>query len=297
MVKRTILCLFVSSLIASTLTADPARGLGINMPLAARLIGNGNVRFVTSIDVANHIGAPVQVDFYFDGSNLRTGAPITLTGSVTNEGLTEQAAGVLRARTSAYFEDFIQSLVNANFLPAAALTDGVLGSVMFVFNGLNRAGNASVTARFKNDFGGGTVGVALLGRTLTSGEPRQLVASIRDTRGNTRGDAQLYPNVFINNMGITPTGQPTSDQVTVELSAVSALSGQPIGTPMSVTINSGHTVSISAALTALQVPSFVDSILFYARVTAGSAAIQGIVSQVDNVTRDGSVFEMSRADF
>ena len=44
-------------------------------------------------------------------------------------------------------------------------------------------------------------------------------------------------------------------------------------------------------------PPIEESIFIYAKVTAGDAPLQGIVSQVDNVTGDGSVFEMSRADF
>ena len=39
------------------------------------------------------------------------------------------------------------------------------------------------------------------------------------------------------------------------------------------------------------------TLLICASVTSGNSAIQGLVSQVDAVTKDGSAFEMSRADF
>jgi hypothetical protein len=183
-------------------------------------------------------------------------------------------------------------------LPASALTDGVLGSALFVFNGLSRAGQASVTARFRSDLAGGTVGVALRGREVTGREPQQLVAAIRDSVGNTRGEPKLYPNLFINHIGLTPAGVGTSEPVTVELRAVSNSSGIEVGSPASVTIGSGQTAVISSALQFLQVPAGSDdTILVYARVTSGNGAIHGIVAQVDNTTRDGSVFEMSRADF
>jgi len=67
---------------------------------------------------------------------------------------------------------------------------------------------------------------------------------------------------------------------------------------MTLTIASGQTASVGQVLNALQVlPGTDDTILIYATVTSGNAAIQGLVSQVDNVTKDGSAFEMVRADF
>jgi hypothetical protein len=292
--RTTLVCLLLAAGVAG---AAPAEGLGINGPLAARLTGSGNVLYITSIDVANHGGGDRQVDFYFDGVNLVTQAPLALTGSVTNDGLRAQGLGVLRGRTTAYFEDFVSSLAAASFIPQETVSDGVLGSVLFVFGGVTESGQGAVTARFKNDLAGGTVGVALRGRVLTAREPRQLVVSVRDTRANARGDARVYPNAFINHTGLTSTGEGTTDPVTVELAAVSSRTGQAIGTKAILIIRSGHTVIVGSVLTALQVPAGEESILLFARVTAGNGAIQGIVSQVDEVTRDGSLFEMSRGDF
>jgi hypothetical protein len=274
-----------------------AAGLGINIPLAARLVGSGNTLYVTSIDVSNHSTSTVQVDFYFDGVNSATQAPVTITGSVSLTGLVRQGDARLRARSNVHFEDFISALADAQMLPAEAREQGVIGSVLFVFNNLSKSGQAAVTARFKNDLAGGTVGVALRGREMTNSEPQRLVVAVRDTRGNARGEAQVYPNLFINHTGLTPAGQGDTSLVTVELTAVSNSTGQGIGSPVNVTIASGNTALVGSLLQALQVPAGDDTILVYARVTSGSAAIHGIVSQVDATTRDGSVFEMSRADF
>ncbi len=60
----------------------------------------------------------------------------------------------------------------------------------------------------------------------------------------------------------------------------------------------GRTASVNQVLNALQIPAGTENtILVFARVVSGNVAIHGIISQVDNITRDGAVFEMSRADF
>ena len=275
-----------------------ARGLGVNMPLVARLTGAGNVLYVTTLDVSNHSPVDTQVDFYFDGVNSATGAPVVITGSVALGGLRQQGDGKLRARSNAHFEDFIAALADAQMLPAEAVTQGVVGSALFVFNNLTKSGQGAVTARFKNDLAGGTVGVALRGREMTSSEPQRLVVAVRDTRGNSRGEAEVYPNLFINHTGLTLSGTGTTTPVTVELSAVSNTTGQSVGVPVTLSIHAGNTAIIGSLTQALQIPAGAeDTFLVYARVTSGDAAIHGIVSQVDAVTRDGSVFEMSRADF
>jgi hypothetical protein len=304
MMKHVSLVIFTLTCAAGVAAAElrpaasaTAHGLGVNMPLVARVTGAGNTLYITSLDVTNHATFDVQVDFYLDATNQRTQDPITITGSVTRDGLVEHGAGVLRGRANVHFSDFFASLVSAGRLPSSALSDGILGSVLFVFNGLTRSGQGAVTARFRSDLAGGTVGVALRGREITRSEPQHLVAAIRDSSGNTRGEPKLYPNLFINHTGLTPAGAPTTDPVTVELRAVSNNSGQGIGVPVSITIGSGKTATIGAVLQTLQIPGgSEETILVFARVTSGNGAIHGVVSQVDNTTRDGSVYEMSRAD-
>jgi hypothetical protein len=275
-----------------------AFGMGINLPLAARITGAGNTLYITSLDVTNHSPVEVQVDFYLDAVNQRTQSPVIATGSVTMEGIVPQGAGGLRGRGNAHFSDFFASLAAANLIPTSSLADGVLGSVLFVFNGVTRSGQGSVTARFRSDLAGGTVGVALRGREITAAEPRQLVAVLRDTVGNTRGEPKLYANLFINHIGLTPAGSGTSQPVVVEISAFGNSTGQQLGGTTTVTIASGMTAYIGSVLQILGVPAgSEETIVVFVRVVSGDGAIHGIVSQVDSVTRDGSVFEMSRADF
>lgn len=275
--------------------AQNARGIGINIPVVGRLVGGGNTLFRTAVDVANHAGSPTKVDFYFAGQDLTTLAPITITGSVTNAGLVAQGGGTLRGSSVVTLADFVQSLVDAGRMTALTRDHGVLGSVLFVFDGLAARGDASASARFYNDFGGGTVSVALTGRVITREEPVALRAVVRDTRG--KPGAQLYSNLFINNTGLAPVDGLAQGDITVEISATANSTGLPVGTPLTLTIPRGQTRSVSQVLTALGVsPSSEETVLVLARVTGGSAAIAGVVSTVDATTRDGAVIEMTRAD-
>ena len=273
-----------------------ANGLSVSLSLVGRLTGTGNTLFTTSIDVTNSTAGATQVDFYLDGIDIATQKPLVLNGSIDASGvLVAQGVGAMRGRQNAHFDDFIDALVKANLLPASIEPDGFIGSVLFVFNGFSKRGQGTVTARFSNAFGGGTVGVSLKGHEISTNEPKSLVAVMRETRGTT--GAQTYANLFINNTGLTPTGAP-GDTVTVQITAYANSSGQPIGNPITVqNIGPGQTVSVTSLLQALGVAAPEDTVIIYATVTSGTSAIEGLVSQVDAVTKDGSAFEMSRADF
>jgi hypothetical protein len=192
--------------------------------------------------------------------------------------------------------DFVQSLVDAGRMTAATRDHGVLGSILFVYDDIEVNGGGSASARFYNDFGGGTVSVALTGRLITSNEPVALRGVVRDTRG--KAGAQLYSNLFVNHTGLAPIDGLASNDITMEISATANSTGLPIGKPITLTIPKGQTRSVSQVVTALGVsPAAEDTLIILVKVTGGSAAIAGIVSTVDATTRDGAVIEMTRADF
>lgn len=283
---------------ATSSTAAAASGMGISLPLVARLIGAGPTLYISSVDVSNNTTTAAQVDFYFNGVDLKTSAPVVVTGSVSGTGdLVAQGAGTpMRGRSNAHFDDFINALVTPGMLPASILDDGFIGSVLFVFNGLNSSGQGSATVRFYNPLGGGTVGQSLKAHELTTSEPQSLVATVRDSRGKPN-TPQLYANIFINNMGVTPTGAGTAGTVGVHVQAYANSSGLAVGTPLDTVIGVGQTVGISDVLTSLKVPAGEDTVLVYVTVTSGTAAIAGVFAEVDATTRDGTTTDMSRADF
>jgi hypothetical protein len=274
-----------------------ASGLGINLPLVARLIGAGATLYTSSLDVANNTSTATQVDFYLDGIDIASGASISKVGSISSSGtlVGQGAGGPMRGRSNAHFDDFVQSLIDAGILPANIANDGFIGSALFVFNGRNKSGQGEAKVRFFSSFGGGTIGQALHGHEITSGEPQALVASFRDSRGEA--GPQLYANLFVNNIGLTPAGAPAAGAVTVHIQAYSSSTGQAVGTPKDTTIGLGQTVGVTDVLHTLAVPAGNDTVLVVVTVTSGNAAIAGVQAQVDEGTRDGSVMDMGRADF
>ena len=277
--------------------AAPANGLGISLPLVGRLTGSGGIVYKTAVDVTNNSPATIQVDFYVDGVDAVTGSPVGIVGSLSPAGFVAQGTATVGGRTNLHFDDFVDSLSKAGLVSSATLTNGFIGSALFVFNGVTKSGQGSATARFYNPAnGGGTVGVALKGHEITATESQTLMATLHETRGNTSGAPQIYSNVFINNTGLTVSGSATADPVTVQLTAYSAATGQQVGTTMSTTIAAGKTASLGTVMTTMGVPSSERTVVVVAKVVSGTAAIEGLVSQVDSITKDGSAFEMGRGD-
>jgi hypothetical protein len=277
--------------------AAPASGLAVNLPLVARLIGAGPTLYISTVDVQNNAGAAAQVDWYLSGTNLRTSAAINLTGSISSTGalVAQGTGGTVRAKSNSHFDDFVDALVQAGFLPASIKDDGFIGSTLFVFNGFSKRGQGSATVRFFNSFGGGTIGQALKAHEITAKESQSLVGIARDTRG--KPGAQLYANIFINNEGVTPAGTGAAGAVTVHVQAVANSTGANVGTPLDTQIGPGQTVGISDVLTALKVPAGEDTVLVYVTVTNGTSAIAGVFAQVDLTTRDGSTTDMTPVAF
>ncbi len=299
MKKKSLLLIVLSLLLCGTSFGDlrrarsdaAARGMAVNLPLVGRLTGAGNTLYRTSVDVSNNTGGAAQVDYYFDGRDS-AGALVTATGSITNNGLAPLGADRLRGMTNVHFDDFIDSLVQAGVISAGTRDRGVSGSLMLIFENFSGAGQGAAIARFWNDYGGGTVGVSISGREITSQEPTTIVGVVQDTRGGS--GSQLYTNMFINNTGLTRDGLPAGF-VVVELRAVSATTGQDLGGRTSFQIQSGQTHTVSDVTTQLQIPQGQQALVL-ARVTQGDATIHGIISTIDSNTRDGSVVYMSKAD-
>jgi hypothetical protein len=282
---------------AATGFAAAARGLGVSLPLVGRLAGGGGVVYKTAVDVTNNGAAPTQVDFYVDGVDLRTNATIGIYGSLTTTGFAAQGSGTIGSRVNVHFDDFVEALSQAGLITPDTLANGFLGSAMFVFNNATRSGQGSASARFYNPAnGGGTVGVALKGHEISTNETQTLVATVSDTRAVTSGVPQLYTNMFINNSGLTVAGATTNQTVVVELRAYAASNGAAVGTPSTVTLAPGKTASVSNVMAVLGVPASEQGAVVVAKVLSGNASIQGLVSVVDNTTKDGSAFEMGRGD-
>jgi hypothetical protein len=280
--------------------ADAAAGcgLGVNLPLVGRIVGAGNTLYTSTLDVSNNGTTDSQVDFYLDGANQTSGAAVSVTGSVSSGGelVPIGTGGGMRSRSNAHFDDFIDALVQAGMLPASIEPDGFLGSILFIFNGVEKSGQGSAFIRFFSEYGGGTIGQALRAHEITSNEPRSVMATFRDSRALPSGP-KLYANMFLSNIGLTPNGALAASPVTVHVQAFANSTGQPVGTPFDVTIGPGQTASISNVLGRIAAPAAENTVLVLATATSGTAAIAGVAVQIDDTTKDGSVVDMTRGDF
>ena len=263
-----------------------ASGLGISLAAVGKLVGSGDTLFETAVDVTNNTSTAAQIDFYFDGTS--DGAPVAAEGSISSGGtlVAQGTGGTVFGHWNSHFDDFVHSLVAAGFLPSTVETDGVVGSALFVFNGFSKSGQGAVTARFYNAGCGGTVGQAINGREITTTEPTKLLVTARNTVGET--GPQLYTNLFVNNLGLTPTGAGTPSAVNVLISAISTRSGAAVGTPLTITgLNPGATAAIGV-FPQLAIPASEDSVILTIEVTSGTSAIDAVAVAIDSTTHDGT---------
>lgn len=278
-----------------------ATGLAVNVPVIGRLIGAGGILFKTAIDVSNNTGTAASIDFYLAG--LTGSTSVSVSGSLSSAGaiVAKGTGGAVRGHFNYHADDFVDELVKAGLVPASAESSaGFLGSVRFVFDGFSKSGQGSAAANFYRDLATpgatGTIGVSATGREITANEPTKLVGTFRNRLG--RPGPQVYPNLFINNIGLTPIGTAAATAIDVEISAYSNSTGNPVGTPQRLTgIGPGQTVAFGKVLDALKVPATEDTAIVYVTVVSGNAAIAAIAVQVDDGTHDSASVEMRRADF
>ena len=286
---------------------DPAQGgetgIGVNNPVVGKLTGEGGVEYFTALDVSNNTTTPHLVTFSFDGIDLASGAAFSIGGNIVNPGVITAAdlTQAMDAYSNAHFDDFVGALRDVGLISAQEYSDGVLGSVLIVFLGTSASGEGSSQARLYRSGCGGTIGSSVRGQEITSNNPLQLVGTFRDTTAEA-GVPLLYPNVFVNNVGVTASGLPPADSgaVTVQLTAYSA--SNPAGPPIAQTvlgpIGPGQTFSFSRVFDNLSIPKTqIDTILVFAVVIDGTSAIEALQAEVDPDTRDSSFAEMGRADF
>ena len=264
----------------------PASGLGVNLAAIGHVPAGPKV-FKTEVNVQNNTSVAAQIDVYFDG--VSGGTPFAANASISSAGalVAQGTGGTVRGHSNVHFDDFVDALVQAGFLPASVETDGILGSTLFVFNGFNKSGQGSAVARFYVEACGGTIGQAINGREVTTAERTKIVTFVRDSRGQP--GPQLYPNLFVNNMGLTPSGSGEATAIDIKLSAFSNSTGNPVGTPKTLTgIGPGQTLLIGNVLATLGVPAGEETVLIFLEVVNGNSAIDGGVVELDATSGDGT---------
>lgn len=261
-------------------------GLRVLLPVVGRLVGGGQILYSTSLNLASFASAPVVVDYVFHGNDVKTGAAISFSGVLANDGGTH-----IRAFSGVYIDDIIDAARQLGGVSAQEEADGVLGSATFLFeNVTNHLG--SVSARFSSMQFGGTIGVAINAPELNGDETTAVMGSFLDSRG-IAGVPQLYSNIFLTNFGHydSTSGQFLASTDNVTIKAFSNSTGQQIGSTLNVAIATGQT--ISTGLGALGVPPGAGLVIVLARATSGQGILTGVGAAVDATTTDPSGFQMS----
>lgn len=262
-------------------------GPGVLMPVIGRLLGGGGILYKTTLEVSNFTASSVAVNFTFHGADLKNGAAISFSGSFANDGGTQ-----IRSFSDVRYDDFIDAMTQKGSLTAAQESDGVLGSMLIVFEGVatTAASEIGARARFFSSQFGGTIGVALNGHLFSGSDTTAVAGAFSDTR-TLSNTPQLYSNIFLTNFGQFSSGQFLASDDTVTLTAFSRSTGQQIGTPLTIPVPSFHT--ISTGLSALGVPEGAGAVIVLAKATSGQGILLGAGAEVDDATKDPSGFEMS----
>ncbi|HWC65363.1 MAG TPA: hypothetical protein VG777_04710 [Thermoanaerobaculia bacterium] len=275
--------------------ASGITGVPRNMPVVGRLIGADSILFRTAMDIQNNTDRPATVGFWIHGMDLKTGATLSISGSVTNDETDEH----MLPMSNLHSDDIVGDLIAEGMLPQSLLTDGFLGSAFLVFDQFG-TGEGSVQARFYSEapassgsMAGGTIGVSLNSNDIGRNEPARLFGVFRDCRGMA-DTPQHYSNMFLNNVGyVDSSGALLADTIDVNLTAYSTTTGERSGSVVQVRIAPFQTVGIPSVLTFMGVsPENDDTIIVVAEVVSGQSRIQGVGAHIDEVTKDPSGFEM-----
>ena len=274
-----------------------ASGIGVILPVVGRLVGSGNTLFTTSLDVSNLATFDTTVVFQFQGQDVRTSEAIVFDGRFEND----ESGTLMRSFSDVHFDDFIASAEQQGEITSDQLADGVLGSMLILFDGVSTSGLGAARARFFSSQFGGTIGVAVNGHEFTGQETTAVAAAFADTRvagaapqgSSVSATPRLYSNIFVANLGKfnASTGQfsPSTDSVT--FTAFSNDTGQKIGSPLTVTIATGQTISTS--LSALGVPAGAGQVIVLGKATSGQGILLGVGAAIDATTTDPSGYAMS----
>lgn len=284
--------------VPSGVFGNQAVGMGINLSVVGRVIGRGDTLFRTAVDVTNNTDTATEVDFYFAGTS--NGVPVGMQGSISSsDGIFSQGAstgGFVAGHQNVHFDDFIDALFKTGNLRSDVEANGVIGSVLFVFNGFNKSGQGAANARIYNDGCGGTVGESINGREITSNESTSLLVTARNTVGAV--GPQLYTNLFINNIGLTPTGsgEPSADD-DILVTALSGKTGTAVGKAIRIAgLGTGATAVIDV-FSELSIPPSEDTVILEIDVVSGTCAIDAVAVAVDMATHDAAATKAANGSF
>jgi hypothetical protein len=260
----------------------------VEVPIVTRI--QGTAFFKTAIDISNNTNSNgVTATFQYaytrtsDNGFFRT-VPQALT---------------LNAVDNFHHDDFVQYMGSLGILqPGAA--DSSFGTLLVTFENLpsDDGWEGTVFARTYSPapVGGGTNGIAYAGSLFFESASVTLVATIRDTLPSPTEAGALRTNIGIRSTDVTGT----TNNATVDLSFYDTVTGTRVGNILTLSgLRPGEVRQINNVYTAASISTDVTSVIVFADVrnpSTSTPTIEGYVNILDDATKDGSFFEMKRAD-
>ena len=268
---------------AASAAAQTAKTIRAFIPIVTRVQGVTTF-FYSSLDVTNHSGIiPADVRYAFvsaDNQFRREGSLVTL-----------------QPLTTFHTDDFVKLLADRGELTAAQ-SASLFGTLMLSASdpGFTSGNEISAVVRvwnYSSGSSGATLGLAFRAMPMQAARNDQLISIIRDTSRGGSGPV-LVTNLGIANTGLTASLAAASDAAEARLTFYDARSGAQIGDEHVYSLAPGQVMQLNDVFRQFTLPAADDVV---ARVDGadGGPQLAGYVVLKDNVSNDGSFFEMTAA--
>jgi hypothetical protein len=292
-----------------TESANATFSYSVELPQVARLQGAGAF-YRTAVDITNHSdngGVTATVQFSYNCA-----APASCVGGGFFR--TSPKVYQLAARDSIHFDDMVQELDDQALLTTGAV-NGAVGGLLVRFDGLPSTigWEGSAVARLytridENNPALGTIGYAFPASLFFESAYETAVGIARDTTpdalaNNTQGSQRT--NIGVRNTDVhAPPG--SNRPIDLDVSFYDPATGNKVGNDLvTQAILPGEVRIFGNVFSAAHIPATISQVLVFVDATTPivlppanppSPTFEAFIITIDNVTQDGSYFDMKCGD-
>ena len=249
----------------STLRADVV----LRIPVVTQI--QGAVFYRTSVTIGNGTGSnPVNILLRL---TYRSAADDTLQRvNIT--------PGPLNPYRVLVYEDIIQTFRSAGVIRAADANEAIFGTLQVTFDANNQllVDSIAEARTYSPANGGGTNGIAYIGRDINNAGSQRIKAAVRDGTFGTDGTTRC-------NIGFVNEGTVATD---VHVTYRDGETGQILREFNETGLQPGEVIQLNNIFST--VPSTTETMIVRADALAGNGRISGYAVQLDSTTNDGAFF-------
>lgn len=266
--------------LATLLLLGPA-GAGADMFMRAPVVTQlqGAVFYKTSITIGQATAGNSA------GITLRLSYRSPVDGTMQHVSLN---AGQLGPYRVLFEEDIIERFKQSGLMRAADVNSPIFGTLLVTFDAADQSANESlVEARtYSPANGGGTNGIAYIGRNRETAGSEIVKAAVRD--GTFGADGTTRTNIGFVNEGSLPTD--------VDIQYRDGATGQLLRQFTHAGLQPGEVFQFNNIFAHASIPAATRTIIVRGQALANNARISGYGVQLDSVTNDGSFFLFSEEE-